>query len=182
MRCDDVIRELSRPGAPGDNEALSGHLAHCGRCAAEAARVRRFERLWEATRPADPPEVAWDRAWTAIQSELGRRDAGADRPHLTVGLLAAMDSRPAGPPRSTRRWHSFAVIGMVGIAQAAALLLAIGLSWRDPVRQPDPVASPSGPTLARAVGASLDSEFDFEDGQVPLIRTDGKRKVRKNKR
>ncbi len=174
MRCDDVIRELTDPVGSRDDDALTGHLAHCGRCSAEAARIRRFERLWESTRPAVPSDETWERAWARIQSELDRRDAGTGKPHLKVGQHAVIDSRPAGHSRSSSRWHSIAVIGILGMAQAAALLLAIGLTWRNPVSDPHSVANPPGTAVARAVETSLDSEFDFEDGQVPLIRTDGK--------
>ncbi|MFO0889012.1 MAG: hypothetical protein U0790_07670 [Isosphaeraceae bacterium] len=62
---------------------------------------------------------------------------------------------------------------MVLVAQAAALLVAVGLAWQNPWRDAGPVANPPGPSLARAVEPSLDSEFEFEDGQVALIRSEG---------
>jgi hypothetical protein len=64
-------------------------------------------------------------------------------------------------------------MGIVCMAQAAALLLAVGLSWRSPlpVSVPHPV-TPDQVAAARVV-PSLDSELDIEGGQVPLIRSEG---------
>ena len=50
---------------------------------------------------------------------------------------------------------------MVGLAQAAALLLAIGLSWQAPITVPDAL-----PALAEA-------NVDVGEGQKVLIRSEG---------
>ena len=54
MRCDEVIRELAVPTDDRDSAALAEHLANCPSCAVWAKRDAEFDRLWDATRPAEP--------------------------------------------------------------------------------------------------------------------------------
>jgi hypothetical protein len=70
--------------------------------------------------------------------------------------------RPLSSPARSRRW---AAIGLVGLAQAAAVLLVAGMSWRFFV-PPRPVE--------QSVVASL-SSVDIEEGQVVMILADAKR-------
>jgi hypothetical protein len=64
-------------------------------------------------------------------------------------------------------------IGLVGLAQAAALLLAIRLSWDSPWSAMPPPAHTTRPDLAQRTLPCLDSVFDVEDGQVIYIRSEG---------
>jgi hypothetical protein len=168
MRCDDVIRELSDPQNWSDSPALSGHLAQCDRCAALAARNTRLKRLWEATAPREVSGETWDQVWSAISSGLDRSDT---RSGDQVGASLVATDAGSRIPQAARsgRWRSVGFIGLVGFAQAAALLLAVGLSWRGPSRLP---GLPRSPQEVRSE-VSLNSEFDFEDGQVPLLRSEG---------
>lgn len=107
--CEAVRNELSAPtGAVGAVE-LSEHLAACPVCASWGEQARAFDALWAATRPEvaeaeDDPE-GWDAAWARIApaSEAVRRE------------------RDDQYRRSRRIWAT------VGLAQAAAILLAVGL-------------------------------------------------------
>ena len=70
-----------------------------------------LDRLWEATRPATPSAHDWDRVWTTVSAELdqaGSRDVVAFAP-------------PA-------RRLGLAAVGLILVGQAAAVLLALGLS------------------------------------------------------
>jgi hypothetical protein len=65
-------------------------------------------------------------------------------------------------------------VGMIGLAQAAALWLAISLSWHAPMKVPlKPPVSPEIPTIAQEPASSLDSMFEIEQGQVVVIRSHG---------
>ena len=54
MRCDEVVRELAAPTGNRDREAMAEHLAACSACAEWARRAGDLDRLWGATRPAEP--------------------------------------------------------------------------------------------------------------------------------
>jgi hypothetical protein len=168
MLCDDVIRKLTEADNQPDEPALAEHLAGCSACAEWLDRAQRFEKLWDATRPAEPSPQAWDALWFSISAHLDQPIAAERNGH---GLhLAAhprtMPERPKSPepalsPSRTRRWRSLAAFGMVGLAQAAALLVAVGLSWHVPVRTPD-----SLPALAEV-------KVEVGEGQKVVIRSDG---------
>ena len=70
MRCDEVMRELNLPSDDRDNRALAHHLAECKACARWAEHAARFNRLWDATRPVDPPTESWDRLWSSVTARL----------------------------------------------------------------------------------------------------------------
>src|SRR5689334_1067614 len=70
MRCDDVVRELAASTADRDRAAIAEHLAGCPACAAWARRAEGLDRLWEATRPAEPSSEVWDAVWTGIAQSL----------------------------------------------------------------------------------------------------------------
>ncbi len=72
-----------------------------------------LDRLWEATRPAPPSAEAWDRVWAGIVERI-------DEP---VPMVA--------PSRG--RW---AAVGLVLLAQAAAVLLAVGVGRHAPAPPP----------------------------------------------
>ena len=72
----------------------------------------------------------------------------------------------------TRSWRGLAAIGLVGLAQAAALFLAVNLYWNTSDKNVQP-PFPPGPDVVRRTAPSLDCEVDVEEGQVILIRTEG---------
>ncbi|OJW20659.1 MAG: hypothetical protein BGO49_03510 [Planctomycetales bacterium 71-10] len=90
-----------------------------------------LDRLWEATRPPSPSAEAWDRAWAGV-----------------AGRIDEPEPRTIAAP-SRRRW---AVAGLILLAQAAAVLLAVGASRF--------AAAPAAPVR-------------IEEGQLVLIRGDG---------
>jgi hypothetical protein len=112
MYCREVTRELAAPSAGADLAELERHLATCARCASEAQAARRLDRIWTATRPAEPSAAAWGRLWAAVC-----------RAEESPATLPLADARPA------RRWLAPAV-GIALIAQAAAVLLAVGIWLR----------------------------------------------------
>ncbi len=114
MRCDDATRELASPTGAVPPADLAAHLRSCPGCAGWSRRSGRLDLLLEATRPADPSPARLDALWLEASAAL---DAGAvARPSLEGRTLAA---------RGRRRWAIGAAI--VGLAQAAALVLAVGL-------------------------------------------------------
>jgi len=168
MLCDDVIRKLAEAGNQPDEPSLAEHLAGCRACAEWLDHAQRFEKLWDATRPAEPSPQAWDALWSTISAHLDQPIAAERNGH---GLHLAefpgtMPERPKPPvpalsPSRTRRWRSLAAVAMVGLAQAAALLLAIGLSWQVPVKE------------LNALPALVEAKVEVGEGQMVLIRSEG---------
>jgi hypothetical protein len=123
MRCADVTRELAAPTGGLDPAELERHLTGCRRCSAWADRARKLDRIWEATRPAEPPESAFDAVWARVSQD------------------AEAPARPA-PARRRMAWG----LAITGLAAAAAALLACL-----PLIQHPPEA-PKLPTPPVAVG------------------------------
>jgi len=172
MQCDEVMRELNLPGDDRHDQALAQHLAECQACARWAEHAARFNRLWDATRPADPSTESWDRLWSSVAARVDHSGPVAAprsrpaHPFATVGDAAPEHSAPV-----TRSWRGLAAIGLVGLAQAAALFFAVNLFWNTTGKnvRPDDVAQQTAP--------SLDSVVDVEWGQVILIRSEGSKTV-----
>lgn len=157
MRCDAVIRELAVPTDERDSAGLAEHVAHCPACAAWAKRAAGLDRLWEATRPPEPSAEVWDALWGHMAHSLD-----ASMPHGVDSFTPVVPSSSGSPsrdetqvpslPRARSRTRRWAAIGLIGLAQAAAVLLAVGLAWRGfaPSQPPqvalvaDPTHSPSG--------------------------------------
>jgi hypothetical protein len=173
MRCDDIIRELAAPTDSRDIASLADHLNRCPSCAAWAERAARLDRLWQVTQPAEPTSDVWDNIWAQVASSLDVEAAnGAISPAVTslhnglasgasLRFAAKANERPLPRPFRSRRW---AAIGLVGLAQAAAILLVVGVSWRFFV--------PSRPPQNEVI-ASLPS-VDIEEGHLVMIVADPK--------
>ena len=153
MRCRDVTRSLSAPTGTAGAE-IADHLAACPRCASWAEQAARLDRAWAATRPAEPAASDFDAAWTAARRVV-------DEP------------RPIAIPIRTRR---VILIGLAGLAQAAALVVAVWIPWRDrgpeAVNPPDPIASIAPPDPA-PVQAEM-SRVDLAEGQISIIHLNGR--------
>lgn len=135
-----------------------------------------FDDMWEATRPADPSTETWDHLWSAVSARL-------DNSPVPVAKTPSLRTRPVTPSteaaelRRSRRfpvWRGAAAIGLVGLAQAAALLLAVNLYWNStpgvaPAPEPDPVLQ----VVQQTPVPILDPVVDVEAGQVVLIRSEG---------
>ena len=155
MRCDEVIRKFGLASDGRDDQALARHLAECKDCAHWAERTAKFDQLWDATRPAEPAPEAWDRVWSSVSARLDEADA----------TVLGAGGKPYRVSAFSRSWRGFAVVGVIGLAQAAAILLAMSLSWTGPARKA-PVLVPPGPeALAEAV-------VDVPEGEVLYIRSD----------
>jgi len=183
MRCDEVIRELAVPTAGRDDLAVSLHLADCEACARQAALAAAFDRLWQDTRPAEPAPETWDNLWSSVAAKLDQPSSSpvtatyARSIHVSGSpLKAAHSAGGLATPRRGRLWSGLAAAGIIGLAQAAALLIALGVSWRTPVRPPSVTQASQIPQIAvispnPAMG--VDSVVEVEEGQVVLIRSDG---------
>jgi hypothetical protein len=110
MRCHEVVRELAVPTGDLDASGLAEHLARCPRCASWAEDAARLDRLWEATRPAEPDGGSWEMTWAGVSRALDR-DSAPDHAPLRLD-----------PPRPWRR----STLVAFGLAQAAAILIAVG--------------------------------------------------------
>ena len=174
MQCDEVMRELNLPSDDRDDRGLAHHLAECEACARWAEHAARFNRLWDATRPVDPPTESWDRIWSSVIARLDHSGpvttprSRPEKPFASVGEAA-----PRHAPPITRSWRGLAAIGLVGLAQAAALFLAVNLYWNTSDKNVRPPRFSAGPDVVRRTAPSLDSEVDVEEGQVILIRSEG---------
>jgi hypothetical protein len=153
MRCDEVIKELATPTDYGDSTALAGHLAGCQACAGWANRAVQFDRLWEATRPVEPGPDVWDAVWARIATSLDLSTSTELESSFTTRTAALNGSppvveiplKPKGPRHSPRsRAWNLAAIGLIGLAQAAAILLAVGLAFysSSPSRAPQLAQTP----------------------------------------
>jgi len=191
MRCDEVIRELAVPTDDRDGTALADHLAGCPSCVAWADRAARLDRLWNATRPLEPAPEAWGSVWANINQALESSALERERPATTPSSIRSgaapklfthpglAPSQPSSRPR-TRRFMAIAM--MVGVAQAAAILIAVGLAWHD--RHPDRApraprlalenapAPAHGPSVIRAREAVV-FEVDIEEGRLIKFCVDG---------
>jgi hypothetical protein len=131
---------------------MAAHLAACPACAEWARRAGSLDRLWEATRPAEPSSEAWDAVWAQIAPTLPGHAAvpyegapasglspsrNGSGPRILAHPAPAPVAAPAGPRSRGRSWRAVAAVALVGLAQAAAILVALGLAWR-PVPRPGP--------------------------------------------
>lgn len=158
MRCDEIIQELSRPEGCRDEQAVERHLAECGRCAQWADRAARLDRLWDVTRPAEPSPEAWDQVWAAVSTRL---DSASAAPRTAMPASRV--------PASARPWRGLAVVAAIGFAQAAAVFLAMSVSWTGPAGSPSQVAS----SHQRQPESVVEAVVDVPEGQVVYLRSTG---------
>ena len=140
MRCHEVVRELAVPTGNLDASGLAEHLERCPRCASWAEGVARFDRLWDATRPPPPAPETWETTWAGVSGALDR---------------APVLEFASGGPGDSRPWRRPALVAF-GLAQAAALLIVVGLGPR-----------PGEPRASAEV-----VKVDIPEGQDVLLRSD----------
>jgi hypothetical protein len=169
MRCDEVIRELAVPTDERDSTALAEHLPQCPACTAWAKRAAGLDRLWNATQPPEPSSEVWDALWARLSPSLDvstPNEVATFTPFVPSqnGLFSKGKAQPTQPaPLSharPRRW--VAIIGLIGLAQAAAVLLAVGLSWHG--------FTPSQPPQISHITSSTPFPSSFQDKGSPRLR------------
>jgi len=170
MRCEDVRRELAVPTDTGYAVSLAEHVSSCPSCTAWADRATRLDRLWQMTQPAEPSSDVWDNLWSGVVSSL---DVPAIKDVASPGevalrngsanvSVATSESEPSARPRAASGRRRLAAIGVFALAQAAAVLLVVGLAWR--------VFIPSGPTQNK-IAVALPN-VDIEEGHLVVIVAD----------
>lgn len=182
MRCEDVIRELALSGNAQASAAFADHLKSCPSCQAWAHRAAQLDRLWEATRPAEPEPEVWDSLWSQIArsrdtstSELSSPVSPAYQNGSTNGFVLNFEGkRPEPPPARARssRSRRWAFVVVAGLAQAAAIVLVAGLSWRyfAPSKPEVALETPANSTPAKPESvASRLQVVDIEEGHVVVI-------------
>ncbi len=187
MRCDDVIRELAVPSGEQNPAMLRDHLAACASCANWATHAGQLDRIWELTRPTEPSPEAWDAVWAQIASSLDSSTVTQvetfSLPMASVNGRASSLLKPVEPKLAVReRSRNWRALGVIGIAQAAAILLVISLTWH---RSPEPirpvVADVKAPSTAitatgsaRGVGGfSSVPVVEIDEGRLVVIFTEG---------
>jgi len=131
MRCDEILRELAVPTNEQDSTALAEHLARCPACAAWAKRAVALDRLWEATRAPEPSSEVWDALWAHLAPSLDVSTPNEVATFLPFvpsqnGSSAKEEAQPMRSPASSRpRSRRWPAIGLISLAQAAAVLLAV---------------------------------------------------------
>jgi hypothetical protein len=190
MRCEEVIEELAAPTDTRDAAALAEHLSRCPSCAACAKRAAELDRLWQATAPAEPATRVWDNLWASVAVSLETlATKEVTSPTLFVssngsanGSVARPEPKPVHRPLPhSVRSRLWTAIGVVGLAQAAAVLLVAGLTWRFfvPAYTPEraEIASarplPAVPPATNVVRGSL-PDVDIEEGHLVVILADPK--------
>jgi hypothetical protein len=184
MRCVDVIRELAVPTDSRDSVALNEHLSRCSSCANWARQAVQLDRLWNATRPAEPAPEVWDNLWLQVAHSLDSSTAqevaplsrSASRNNAASTSVLEHEARPikhfVTPPIHLRLWRS---IGVVSVARAAAVLVAAGLAlwFFIPAKQDVATLNPVvlRPTVPNTVVAALPS-VDIEAGHMVVILAD----------
>jgi hypothetical protein len=177
MRCAEVIRELAVPTDDRDLAALAEHLTSCSSCATWAKHAAQLDRLWKTTQPADPSPEIWENVWTKVAASL---DSSRPRERQAIALSPASSSRPTvnferpfapAKPRPRSRTWSLAAIGLLALAQAAGILIALTLTWRPSTRSGLPQIVDQDNSATRP--ALAPTGVDIEEGRLVVIRVDG---------
>jgi hypothetical protein len=185
MHCNDLIRELAVPTDDRDSGAVAEHLANCPPCASWAKRDTQFDRLWNATRPVEPSAQIWDSVWADIASSLDSSTPAqfeaTTSPVANLNGPVVHVERPLGltPASSRSRPWNWAAIGLIGLAQAAAVLLAVGWAWHGSPRSQEPQGaavthspafSLNSSKVARESGLQSVPAVEIEAGRLVVIR------------
>jgi hypothetical protein len=186
MRCEEVIRELAAPTDMRDAAALADHLSRCPSCAAFSDRAVWLDRLWEATRPAEPAPEVWDSLWSQVACTLARSTnqeiASAVSPAFRNGstsraVLKFEVKRPEVDLPASFRSRLWAAVGIAGLSQVAAVLLVAGLTWWFfvPPKQQLAALSPATSNLTNPSSAAAPlPSVDIEEGHLVVILADPK--------
>ena len=153
--CEDWFFDPAASVSETDRAVRAEHLASCPRCAAQSERDAALTSLWEATRPTEPGETAWEPVWTCVSEHLDR--AEAPEPVIVTTLSASP-------------WRHRAMSASL-VAQAAAILGALVL-W-GAHRRPTEAPALSSNLTAPAHAPRVDVDIDIEPGEVVMIHLEG---------
>jgi hypothetical protein len=181
MRCDDVIRQLAVRTDEVVPAAIAEHLAGCARCSEWAKRASQLDRLWEATRASEPAAEVWEGVWNRIVESLDT-STSMQVEHRVMPVSLANGSALADRATivkhsglSLNRRRSFAKVISFGLAQAAAVFIAVSVVWhffpavQDPRINNDPTSSVTGAETRDATLLSV----DIEEGNLVMIEAEG---------
>jgi hypothetical protein len=187
ISCEYVIKELVAPTDTRDGAALAEHLSRCSSCAAVAARFARFDRLWQATQPAEPTPEVWENLWSQVICSLDSSTSqelvspspsafwNGSASSSVLKFEANPPARDLTPSFRSRLW---ATVSVVGLSQAAAILLIAGLTWwffvpskQQQVASLDPATSKPAPPSTLAAPLPF---VDIEEGHLVVILADPK--------
>jgi len=180
MQCNEVIHELAVPSEDRDVAALTEHLAACAACSEWNKRALQLDCLWKTVRPPDPTPQAWDNVWAHIVESLDSPSSTQIEHRVNFAASRNGSARQVAPfvappsPASRRRPRSFAALAWFGLAQAAAVLLAVGLVWHS-------FSSPKSVQIANQLTSSANSthvdadvpSIEIEEGNLVVIRSEG---------
>lgn len=185
MHCDEVIRELVVPTDDRDSAAVAAHLANCLSCAGWARRDAQFDQLWNATRPLEPSPQVWKTVWAHIASSLDSStpaefEAVASPVANSNGSVSHLKETLGLTPVSSRsRTRNWAAIGLISLAQAAAVLLAVGWAWHNSPKSQEaqvaiathsPALSPDSATVANETALRSFPIVEIDAGRLVVIR------------
>ncbi len=178
MNCDDVKREISVPTGVYGSDRMAEHLAACASCNIWAKRARQLDQVWDVTRPTEPGPEAWDSLWARVTSSLDQTPAkgftvestASRAPYGVVASEQAPGSRRNQRVRSRRR--TLLTVGLIGLAQAATVLIAVGLTWNGSTRSNAPVIAGSGTPPHAAAKSQLAHVIEIDEGRLVVIQLD----------
>jgi hypothetical protein len=173
MHCDEVIRELAVPTDERDSAVLAEHLASCHQCSAWATRDAEFEYLWNATRSGEPSGQAWDTVWSHITSSLDCTTSAEVKeyrvPNAPLNVPSPLVETPIRSFSRSSRSRSWkrSAIAVIGIAQAAGVLIAVGITWRMSTKSGMP------PVVEIEAGQSVVIRVDDAAADIVVLAPDG---------
>jgi hypothetical protein len=188
MQCDEVIRELAVPTDDRDSAALAEHLTGCRSCANWAKRAAQLDLLWEATHPTELSHETWAAVWANLAATL---DSSTPADVETLPLFAPSSNGsvagvelPLVPNHTSSRFRrsTFAAMALLGLGQAAAVILAVSLTWRPSATSRSPqIANRStpvprlsaSPTVAQPDLTLSSPKVEIEEGRLVVIRVQG---------
>lgn len=167
MRCDEVVQEISAPSGRLDHQAMAAHLAACSCCAAWSEKMEKLDRLWEATRPAEPSTDAFDRVWANVNQTITSATSEAaiaqnGQPVSTRATVLTFEPKRTG----LIPWP-----WMAGLMAPLAVAAALWLILFDPTQKadtPHDIAQISQLEDQGAAEIAL-SSIDLDQGGVPII-------------
>lgn len=159
MRCDEVTRELAVPTGALDAASVAQHVASCPSCASWAEASARLDRVWEATRPADPRPEQWERLWSAV--------VAPETAPVTL-RLAPLADRPA--PSRRRGWAP--LIAAAFVAQAAAVAMLTWAALRPDRATTSPTSGFQTVSTHAPIAPAQTVEFELEEGQTLFLVLD----------